>query len=1340
MNATIAPAARSGDEPRAAARPTSGQPRPCCAGQKRFWLLNQLYPGSPSLHVAVRWGLEGEVATAHLEQAFRLLLMRHEVLRASFVEAGGELLQSIRPQVSFRIPEIDLSGLPPAEAEAEGRRIAELEARASFDLLAAPPFIRATRLRLGESRSILLVTAHHIVMDGWSLGILARELGVICAALQAGRPPALPELPLGFCAHCEAEAADTADLAAEERFWQRALQGLHHFELPTDRLRPPVKKSNGRIASLRLDAALGVKLGELARAEGCTLFMAASAVLLTLLHRYTGETDICIGTQVPGRDAVELEALVGPFVNTLALRNDLSGDPSFTELLRRVGATIADAFDNQRLPLEKVVDIVRPQRDLSRPPLFSVNFVLHRPHVRDARHGRFRLVDLPPLSSGPIYDLSFAMLQLDGGWQLCCEYDADLYEEQTVDGLLHAYEVLLRGAVADPSCRLSRLPVLDARQRAALLSGWNDTAADYPRQLTVVDLFRERAREQPQAAALVVGDTQLSYAELDARSDRVARRLRARGVGRGCLVGLYLPRGVELVAGLLGVLKAGAAYVPIDPSHPPERVGYVVDNAGLGAVLGTTRSMPPGSLRAPLLLLDRDDEADDAPPPEGPAPGDAAYVIYTSGSTGKPKGVRIAHGSLLNLLWFCRRVPGLAAGDRFLALSTVAFDIATLELLLPLSVGARLVLAREEEAANAEALAELMRRHDINVMFATPVTWQLLLLAGWQGKPGLKMLCGGEAMQRQLAESLLRAGGELWNLYGPTETTVLSSALKVESGSGPVPLGPPIANTQFHILDEHGEPVLPGAPGELYIGGDGVGLGYLGLPELTAQRFVPDHIGGRPGARLYRTGDMVRARPGGQLEYLGRADGQIKLRGFRIELGEIESVLLAQPEVQEALTVLGRDAAGNEAIVAYVVPRAGTPAEGALLEHLRAALGRFLPRYMCPSAFVLLPALPRMPNGKVDRRALPPPSAAPAAPRAPAALSEAEQAIAAIWQEVLGLPVTEPDANFFELGGHSLLAAHMLVRIERRFGQRISLSELFHDASVRGLARLLEQDGARQYDFRQVIKLQPNGTRPPLIAINNTGIYGLLAKKLGSDRPFTSLQLFDPALPNQELPQSLAEIAEGYVQLIRRVQPEGPYALLGWCVAGTLAFEIAQQLIASGQRVSHLFMIDTHVPRYFERMPPLRRAVARYAQRLKLILQDWERARRGGSGLRGFLGRRVVVQKLLRRLGRLPAPTEEAAAVPGAVGDERYDQWLLHYLQAAAERYEPRLYSGPLVLFRSAAEPSGGGLDWRMGWGAFARYGVDVVEVDGDHFSMFRDPGVGRMAQCIATMLDAGTR
>ena len=889
--------------------------------------------------------------------------------------------------------------------------------------------------------------------------------------------------------------------------------------------------------------------------------------------------------------------------------------------------------------------------------------------------------------------------------------------------------------------RISSVNIADGSGRHEPVAERDRTGSIYPKHLTLPQLFEAQAKRTPGAVAVVCGDLSMSYCELDIASNRLARELRRRGVQPASRVAVFLDRSPELVVTLLAVLKSGSAFVPLDPAYPTERLQYLLDNSRPAALI--TQVSLRGRLEGEavsVIVIDSQsasiaEQSMDALAPVA-SPADAAYVIYTSGSTGRPKGVTVHHRALVNLLCAMSREPGLTSQDTVVSVTTISFDIAMLELFLPLMVGARLILAREQETGDGAALLRLLRRHSATLMQATPITWQLLLEAGWRGQPRLRMLCGGETMPRKLAESLLECGGELWNMYGPTETTVWSSVLRVESGDGPVPIGPPIANTQFYVLDGSQELVSPGEAGELFIGGDGVALGYFDSPEATLERFVADKFSKIPGAKLYRTGDNVRMKHGGRMEYLGRSDHQIKLRGFRIELGEVEAALLRHPDITEAVAILGQDPSGQAAIWAYAVPRRSVqdPPE-VLAGALRTGLAQFLPSYMRPSAIVMLDALPRTPNGKIDRRSLPAPEREKRQSKEPAQLlNEIERRLATIWSSVFGFECIDKTADFFESGGHSLLAARLLARIDAEFGRRLSLLTLFKAPSIAEQAKLLMQDGQREYEFRQVVRLHLGGSKPPLIAIHNTGVYYYnLSKYLGPDQPLTALQLFDPSIARQTFPQTLQDIAAEYVQLIHKFQTRGPYKLIGWSVGGVLAFEVARQLVEAGDEVSLLAMIDAWAPGQKDRLPKWRAILADYSYRWQLIGADWQRVISREQNLAAFLGQRTLSKRLLRWLGRsqddAPArvgfDTREASA-------ENYDRWLLGHLEEAAQGYEPKSYPGKITLLCSAREPRGLFLDPQMGWGAFALGGVDVAVIEGDHFTIFKGRGLEQMAARIA--------
>jgi amino acid adenylation domain-containing protein len=879
----------------------------------------------------------------------------------------------------------------------------------------------------------------------------------------------------------------------------------------------------------------------------------------------------------------------------------------------------------------------------------------------------------------------------------------------------------------------------------------DQTAASYPQDLTLPELFAAQVARTPDAVALVCGAEALTFSQLDAASSRLAHELLERGAAPATRIAVILERSPDLLVALLAVLKAGSAYIPLDPAYPPGRLEHIFANSKPAAVItreSLVPAMPPGGV--PLIRLDADGAAiasqSSATPTPGPAPGDLAYVIYTSGSTGRPKGVQIRHRALVNLLWALRSQPGMTGRDVLVAVTTVSFDMSVPELFLPLLVGARIVLAGEEEVRSGDALLGLIRRSGATVMQATPVTWQMLLEAGWRGDPALRMWCGGEAMPRRLAESLLATGGELWNLYGPTETTVWSSVLRVESGAGPVPVGPPLANTRFYILGHHGELAPPGEAGELLIGGDGVAPGYFDLPEATQERFVADRFGPDPRAILYRTGDIVRRTPDAAgsytLEFLGRADQQVKLRGFRIELGEIESVLLGHPGVAEAVAVLVQDPSGEGSLRAYVAPRRDhqVPPRD-LVGELRHRLGQTLPAYMHPSSISVLGMLPRMPNGKLDRNSLPAPAMPVGERPTDAAFTGLEQLVAGIWSSVLGCPVQDITADFFEVGGNSLLAARLLARINAEFRQQMTLAMLFQAPTIAAQARLLVEDLPREYDFRQVVRLQASGSRPPLIAIHNTGVYFYrLSSRLGADQPLTALQLFDPSVTSEAPPTQLEDIAAGYVRLIFKVHPAGPYQLIGWCIGGVLAFEVGRQLTALGHEVSFLALIDAWAPGHLRRMSRLRAVLADYSFRWQLIAADWRRAAAGRQGLADFLGNRTLIRRLMRRLGY--ARAEPAAPVPFEArgqSPESYDQWLVGYLADAEDRYEPGPYAGNITLLRSALEPHGPFLEPGMGWATLTTGTVDVVVMAGDHFTVFQGQGLGQMAGKVTTALAAAS-
>jgi amino acid adenylation domain-containing protein len=1029
--------------------------------QERLWFLDQLEPGSPTYNRPCHFHLVGPLQMAVLQASLAEIIRRHEVLRTAYPAVDGHAAGILRPVAPLSLPLTDIRDLPPCDRMERVAQMIREDAWLPLDLAQGPQF-RARLVRLGMEEHILLLTVHHIAFDGWSAGVLARELRVLYGAFSQGKPSPLPELPLQY-----------ADFAAWQRDRLTAQRLDHHLSywrqqladspatppLPTDRPRPETPLVRGARRSVHLAPELTEALKALSRREGATLYMTLLAAFQTLLHRYSGQPDLLIGTPVAGRDRIEIEGLIGCFVNTLVMRGDLLGDPSFRTLLERVRRTALEAYAHQELPFEQLVAALQPERRGSRTPLVNVIFQLRNLPRSRTEPAALQMMPLEMDSGIARFDLSLDITEEETGLHCACEFSTDLFDRATIDRLLGHWRTLLHGIVADPDQRLALLPLLTRREHQQMLVEWNDTRSDYPRDRCIHHLIETQVARTPGAAAVSFGQQRVTYAELNDQADRLARRLQCLGVGPGVLVAVCLERSLEMVVGPLAVWKAGGAYVPIDPLHPQERNAAILADSG-ARVLLTQRALTH-NLPAPAahqLCLDDDEEWGELPGSERPVPtptaDDLAYVIYTSGSTGRPKGVEIPHRAVVNFLTSTRERPGLGPEDVWVAITTLSFDISVEELFLPLTVGAHLVVVSSQESLDARQFLRTLRDLDWTVLQATPATWRLMVELGWEGKPGAKLLCGGEALSRELADQLLARSASLWNLYGPTETTIYSSAHPVGAGTDAVPIGRPIANTSLYVLDPHGQPVPVGVPGELYIGGEGLARGYLNQPELTAERFLPDPFSPTPGARMYRTGDRARYRSDGNVEFLGRLDHQVKVRGFRIELGEIETVLRRHPQVDECLVLAREDRPGEISLVVYLVQAAGPPVPPTELRHFLKAK---LPEYMLPAVFVTLKQWPLTPNGKLDRSALPAPDATPPAPEteyvAPRCPVEAELAI--IWADVLGRERVGIHDGFFELGGHSLLATQVISRLFSDLQIELPLRCLFDAPTVAALAAML---------------------------------------------------------------------------------------------------------------------------------------------------------------------------------------------------------------------------------------------------------------------------------------------
>jgi amino acid adenylation domain-containing protein len=1050
---------------------------PLSFAQERLWFLDQLEPGHSVYNVCRAQRLTGPLDVINLTQSINEIVRRHEILRTTFPCVDGVPLQVATPTFTLTIPVVNLQELPRSVQEAETSRIAVEEAQCTFNL-AMGPLLRAKLLRLGEERHVLLLTTHQIVCDGWSLGVFFRELSNLYDAYSSGKDSSLEDLPIQYAdfAAWQRQWLQGEVLETQISYWQKQLgHSLPTLGISTDRPRPAVQSFRGAREPVVLSEDLAKAVRILDQRAGVTTFMILLAVFNTLLHRYTGQADLLVGCPFGNRHHLETENLIGSFVNTLVLRTNLDGDPPFSELLSRVRDTCLGAYAHQDLPFEKLVVELDTERDLSRNPLFQAMFVFQNRSVSS--------LNLPGLTSEPIEvdtetsKFDFTLSLTDRGNDLAgfFEYNTDLFRRSTIEGIIAHFRMLLEGILADPDKPISALTLLNEAERHQVLVKWNETEADYPKNSCIHELFEAQVERTPEAIAVEFDGKRFTYEQLNHRANQLARYLKILGVGPERLVGICVERSLEMVVGVLGTLKAGGAYVPLDPAFPGERLEFMLEDARVSALLTEERLIevgrskiedggdPPFSILDPqirMIRLDRDRERiaqqSERNLDKGATAQDLAYVIYTSGSTGQPKGVQIEHRSVVNCLHSIRHYLELTENEVFLAVTTMSFDIAALEVYLPLMVGAKLVLASREEVLDGKLLVDRITASSVTAMQATPSAWRLLLDAGWRGSEGFKILCGGEVLSRELADELLEGGASLWNLYGPTETTIWSTIAKVEPSESPVSIGRPIANTQIYILDSHLQPVPAGVHGELYIGGDGLARGYLNRPELTAEKFVANPFSNQPGARLYRTGDRARYRADGNIEFLGRGDNQVKIRGYRIELGEIEAALNQHPTVKDSVVVArARDSTGEKELVGYIVANQDSVAS---TSDLRSLLREKLPDYMIPSAFVFLNALPLTPNRKVDRsKLLPPDDSRPSLdqgfvePR-----SEIEELVAQVWREVLKLDKIGVYDNFFELGGHSLLATRVVARLRSNFNVDLPLRKLFELPTVAGLAEHID--------------------------------------------------------------------------------------------------------------------------------------------------------------------------------------------------------------------------------------------------------------------------------------------
>ncbi len=1148
-------------------------------GQEQLWFLDQFAPGQATYIVPSVIRIGGQLDPGALGRALDQLAERHEVLRTRLVADGlGRPVQVIDPVVPAVLEVVDADGSPQAAL----RELVLAQAMRPFDL-ALGPLLRTCLVRLGEAEHALVAVFHHAVFDGWSAGVFVRDLAALYGGEVSGEQPGLAELPVQFADYAvwERERLQGQVLADLESYWRGVLEGFETVQFPADRPRPVIDCFDGALAERMTDAGLLAGLREVSRQEGVTLFVTLMASLLTLLHRYTGQDDLVVGTVAANRDRRALTPLIGFLVNTLPIRCDISGDPAFRDLLARVKEVVVGAFAHQDLPFGKLVDTLRVVRDASRSPIFQINFTYAERDDTPVRAAGadFLLIDLVRSLDAAKFDLTFAVEVRAGGLWLECCYKTALFDAGTVERLLGHLEVLLRGVVSDSSARLSELPLLTEAELRAELHDWNDTAGPVP-SVCVHEGFEAQAARTPGAIAAEYEGERVTFAELNRQANQVARRLRELGVGPEELAGVCMGAGLRRLAVMLGILKAGAGYVPLDPALPAQRLAFMIADSAMTVILTDTPSAESvadaGALNVDaewdrLSQLAGDDLKD-----TGVTPANVAYVIYTSGSTGQPKGVVVEHRNVVNLAYGLIEHWGIGPGSVMLQFASFAFDVSVKDMFLSLLSGARLVLAAPETLHSPPRLAALIRQTGITFASLPPAVLGLLPAGQY---PELRVImAGGEELPAEVARRWIRPGLRLVNGYGPTETTVTAAFAELDATTPmPPPIGSPVRpNYRAYVLDRQLNPVPVGVFGELHIGGAGVARGYLNRPDLTRERFIPDPF--QPGQRLYKSGDLVRRRPDGTLAYAGRIDGQVKIRGIRIELGEIEAALAAHPAIAQAVvTVVTGPAAGSE-LAAYLRLDGGPAREPVSDQDLRAHVARTLPAAMIPAHYLTVETFPLNASGKVDRKALPAPrrqeTQDKAEPETPA-----EAMLMSVYATILGTTRVGATDSFFDLGGNSLTAMRLVNLISRETDVDLGVSAIFlhHTprllaAAIAGISRSESLSGSGP-----LVALNSGKAEIPLFFVHAIGgtvtAYAPLGQELADT--FKVYGLESPALSDDGVvASSLAELVTDYTQRIQAVQGAGPYALAGWSMGGVIAFEIAQRLEQAGACVSLLVLLD----------------------------------------------------------------------------------------------------------------------------------------------------------------------
>ena len=1282
--------------------------------------------------------LTGPFNLQAMQNALQDVVNMHQALRMTFSADGAGLCIYKTANLDFDFQDISLRS--PEQQGAFTKAYYKKDVLTPFDLVKGPLF-KVSLFKLNDKEHHLTFVVHHIVCDGWSIGIMMQDLSKLYSAYAKNEYISLPAAALfSDYAIAESRQSQSPGYKETENYWLNSFKGSEHLlNLPIDFPRPATRtyKSSREDFVLSSDVAHAVKL--MSKNTGNSFVTTLLAAFEVFLYQLTGHDEIIVGLPAAGQSATGNFRLVGHCVNLLALRSFPNGDISFKDYLKQRKTEVLDAYDHQSYTFGSLLKKLNIARDPSRIPLVPVMFNIDMGLDNDVEFYGLKHT----LASNPReyenFELFLNVAGHDESPVLEWSYNTQLFKAGTIKRMMDGFVFLLQELVKEPEILIKNIPNSNAEELATQLNAWNNTKYPYPMHIPLHQLLSDQAEKIPAKVAVSFGDQKISYKQLNEQGNQLARLLAINGVKPGDRVAFALDRSVEMIVALLGILKSGGVYVPLDPQFPLNRINYMLEDSQARILLTSEKYKGYYESKATELIVENEWAAletfDKTNPDTGVKGNDLAYILYTSGSTGNPKGVQIAHYNLVNFLVSMQNAPGISAEDKLLAVTTISFDIAGLELFLPLLAGAEIVLADTATAKDGRALLDIIKRDKITLMQATPYTWRIMLEAGWDETTPLKVICGGEALPQELAQKLLTRASSLWNVYGPTETTVWSTIKQLKGDDKVITVGRPINNTSVYILDKFSNPLIPGVAGEIYIGGDGVAQGYLNRPELTAEKFVDDRFSAVPGAKMYRTGDLGKFLPNGEIECLGRIDSQVKIRGYRIETGEIEFQLSKEKEIKEAVVIARPDQNGVDKLVAFVViyPDVDASKSTFLIQRWKDSLKKSVPDYMVPDNVILVPEMPLTPNGKVDRKTLAKHGVVAAvdsniyvAPR-----TDIEKLLTNIWIEYLGVKRIGVQDNFFELGGHSLIAVKVMGRIEKETGKRLPLATLFDAPTIEKLAQTFEPGKSITWD--SLVPIKPQGNKMPLYMVHGAGLnvllFNTLAINMSPDQPVYGLQA--KGLDGIEEPlDNIEAIAAHYIQSILEQNPSGPYALAGYSFGGIIAFEMARQLEAMGKEVKMLAMFDTYAYRSPHFDTPMVKLFKRGRFFIKRLLYTFTFS----NGVKYQVKERSVniKRRIIRSYWNLKYGKDQSRA--GIFGYSNKVDVMNEY---AEKHYQLTPYNITVEVFRAENRTFYMDDFEHLGWKPYALKGVNIHKIPGEHNTIFKAPNDKVFASILQKCLDA---